>query len=183
MEEQISRLKKEICSLHKRPTTTVNIDNRTQIQAENLVYVNTVSQKHLEEHAVSLTLGHVNNGAVGYAQYAIEYPLKGSIHCQDFSRKKLMYKQEDGNIVTDYAGRKLTRKFFESLREKTDRKAKEKMFEIMMWEGEDDEIVEARRAQIDRLRQITSDVRAAARGDKTMFTQEWVTELCSLVRI
>lgn len=179
LEENIQILENSISRLRQRPTT-VNIDNRTINNNNNLLYVHTVTKDRLENQSSHLTLQHLNNGAEGYAQYAIEYPLKDSIHCSDHSRRKLTYRDDNGDIIVDYSGRKLTREFFESILDETVNKAGAKFFAI---DG-DENLTEIEKSRYkERLQKIVSDVRLAANGSKTTFTQDWVNELCSLVKI
>jgi len=178
MEEQLQKYKKEIIKLRRRPMSTVNINNQTI--NNNLLYVHTITKDRLENQSRNLTLQHLNNGAEGYAQYAIEYPLKDSIHCSDHSRRKLMYRGDNGEIIIDYQGRRLSKEFFPSLLERTTQKAGEKFFAI---DG-DPNLTDIEKIKYrDRLQKIVSDVRMAANGSKTSFTQDWINEVCSLVKI
>lgn len=77
-----------------------------------------ITDDHLKEQAKYLTLEHIKNGAEGYAQYALEYPLKDRIVCTDLSRKKGKYKDSDGNIVSDAEMSKITKRIFSSIKER-----------------------------------------------------------------
>ena len=45
-----------------------------------------ITQEYLINHTPSLTIEHIKKGASGYAEYALEGPLKGRIACVDYSR-------------------------------------------------------------------------------------------------
>jgi hypothetical protein len=77
-----------------KPTTTNN--NNTNIEKLEII-----SPTFLDEKAQYLTIDHIKNGAEGYATFFIEHQLKDRVICTDFSRRKLKYKDENGNIVTD----------------------------------------------------------------------------------
>lgn len=88
--------------------------NTTQI-INNLLPITT---KHLDEQVQYLTIDHVKNGAVGYAKYALEHPLKDRLVCTDTSRKKGKYKDSDGNIVSDPEMSSITKKLFFAINER-----------------------------------------------------------------
>jgi len=179
LEEENSQLKLEIEKLKNRPTT-INVNNQI---INNNVYLNTISLKRMQEDARNLSVSHIDAGAVGYAKYAVDYPFKDSISCNDFSRRKLLYrKTEEGNnegdMITDYGGRKLTTDFFKSIREETARKAGQLYFSYV----ETDMDSETLQKQQNRLQKLVIDVNSASRGEKTDFTRGWISELCSLVK-
>ena len=60
-----------------------------------------ITDDHIRQNAGNLTIDHVKNGAIGYAQYALDYPLKENVVCVDYARRKVKYKDKDGNLVTD----------------------------------------------------------------------------------
>ncbi len=66
----------------------------------------------------NLTLDHVKNGAEGYAKYSLEYPLKDKLLCLDYSRKKICYKDENGNKIEEYKLNGLLKRLFENIDKK-----------------------------------------------------------------
>lgn len=69
----------------QRSTTTVN---KTQIN--NIIQkMEPVTPEHLIDNISNLTLEHVQRGASGYAEYALEYPLKNRVACVDYARRKI----------------------------------------------------------------------------------------------
>jgi hypothetical protein len=89
-----------------RPTTT----NKTQIN-NFIQQLQPVTEDKLKESVSNLT---IKKGPEGYAQYALEYPLKDKIICVDYSRRKVKFKDKDGNVITDPEMTGLTTKFFNS---------------------------------------------------------------------
>jgi len=94
--------------------STVTKNNTTQI-INNLL---PITNEHLNEQVQFLTKEHVTNGAVGYAKYALEFPLKDRLVCTDSSRKKGKYKDSDGVIVTDPEMTNITRKLFSAIKDR-----------------------------------------------------------------
>ena len=73
-----------------RPTVTTNTDNRIQQTINNLI---PLTDDYLKEQAEFLTLDHIKQGALGYANFACDYALKDRITCVDISRRKVKYKE------------------------------------------------------------------------------------------
>lgn len=94
--------------------STITKNNTTQI-INNLL---PITNEHLNEQVQFLTKEHVTNGAVGYAKYALEFPLKDRLICTDSSRKKGKYKDSDGNIVSDPEMTSITRKLFLAIKDR-----------------------------------------------------------------
>ncbi len=73
----------------ERPTSTTN-NMKTNIN--NFIQnMQPVTTENLLEHTENLTLEHVQKGASGYAEYALEYPFKDRIACVDYSRRKMKF--------------------------------------------------------------------------------------------
>lgn len=94
--------------------STVTKNNTTQI-INNLL---PITPEHLNEQVQFLTKDHVTNGAIGYAKYALEFPLKDRLVCTDVSRRKGKYKDSDGNIVSDPEMASITRKLFLAIKDR-----------------------------------------------------------------
>lgn len=97
-----------------RSTTT---NNKTQIN-NYIQNMQPVTEEHLIDNAQHLTIEHIKKGAEGYAEYALEYPLKDRMLCSDYSRRKVKFKDKDGNMITDPEMTTLAKKFFNSIKEK-----------------------------------------------------------------
>lgn len=90
---------------HTNTTTNTTINNLQMI-----------SEDDIKEHAKNLTLDHIKKGALGYSEYFLEYPLKDRIACTDYSRRKIKYKNEQGEIVTDPEMTTLSDLLFKSIK-------------------------------------------------------------------
>ena len=111
-----------------------DLNNRIQSMAEKAIskpstinkHITTINNMlpitdaHLQEHIQNLNPIHVQNGASGYAKYALEYPLKDMIVCTDFQRRSCKYKDENGNVVSDPEMTKITKRLFSAIKERND---------------------------------------------------------------
>ena len=79
-----------------------------------------ITDAHLQEHVQNLNPLHVQNGASGYAKYALEYPLKDMIVCTDFQRRSCKYKDENGNVISDPEMTKITKRLFSAIKERNE---------------------------------------------------------------
>jgi hypothetical protein len=79
-----------------------------------------ITDAHLQEHVQNLNPVHVQNGASGYAKYALEFPLKDMIVCTDFQRRNCKYKDENGNVVSDPEMTKITKRLFSAIKERNE---------------------------------------------------------------
>jgi hypothetical protein len=79
-----------------------------------------ITDAHLQEHVQNLNPLHVQNGASGYAKYALEYPLKDMIVCTDFQRRNCKYKDENGNVISDPEMTKITKRLFSAIKERNE---------------------------------------------------------------
>jgi len=96
--------------------STVNQNNINQI-INNMM---PITDAHLQEHIQNLNPLHVQNGASGYAKYALEYPLKDMIVCTDFQRRSCKYKDENGNVISDPEMTKITKRLFSAIKERNE---------------------------------------------------------------
>ena len=98
----------------QKPTTN-NVSNVSTV-VSNVNNINNITlaitQEHLADQAQYLTRDHITKGAIGYAEYAVDYPLKDRAVCTDLSRKKVQYKGENGEIINDPKMEALTKKIF-----------------------------------------------------------------------
>jgi len=97
-------------------TSTVN-QNTTNHIINNMM---PITDAHLQEHVQNLNPVHVQNGASGYAKYALEFPLKDMIVCTDFQRRNCKYKDENGNVVSDPEMTKITKRLFSAIKERNE---------------------------------------------------------------
>ena len=88
----------------------------------NIKYINKIEKlelttdQYIKDQVNNLTIDHIKKGCVGYAEYAIKHPFKNRIICVDYARRKIKYKDSDGNIITDPEMSKLSSKLFDSIK-------------------------------------------------------------------
>ena len=93
---------------------TIN-NNNTNNTINNL---QVMSDDHIRDQAKNLTIDHIKRGALGYSEYFLEYPLKERVACTDYARRKLKYKNENGEIVTDPEMTNLAERLFQSIKDR-----------------------------------------------------------------
>ena len=103
-------------AIAKPSTINKNITTTNQI-INNMM---PITEAHLQEHIHNLNPIHVQNGASGYAKFALEYPLKDMILCTDFQRRNCKYKDENGNVVSDPEMTKITKRLFSAIKERNE---------------------------------------------------------------
>jgi hypothetical protein len=149
-------------------STTVN---KTQIN--NIIQkMEPVTVTHLIDHAPNLTLEHVQKGASGYAEYALEYPLKARIACVDYARRKIKFKDNDGNVITDPEMAKLAPMFFESIKNKSS----ELVYGLNNVNSDMDSSMFE---QVAKLFNTNADVKNGSTGIKSEFFHDFVKHVCS----
>jgi hypothetical protein len=97
-----------------RSTTT---NNKTQIN-NYIQNMQPLTEEHLIDNAQHLTIDHIMKEPQGYSEYALEYPLKDRLLCVDYPRRKVKFKDNDGNVITDPEMTNLATKFFNSIKDK-----------------------------------------------------------------
>jgi hypothetical protein len=125
LEEQENKYEKQIYDLQnklenialKAVSKPTNIHNNNQKINQIINNLTPITDNHLKDQAKFLTLEHIKNGASGYAQYALEYPLKDKIVCTDFARKKIKFKDNEGNLIDDPEMAKLLQKLCKAILE------------------------------------------------------------------
>jgi len=120
LKEQIKDLQNKLehiaVEATKRPITINNSTNNNHQKIGQIINnLIPITEDHFREQVQYLTMEHIQNGAEGYAQYAMEYPLKDRVLCTDYSRRKLKYKNEEGDVVADPEMIKLAQRLFTSI--------------------------------------------------------------------
>jgi hypothetical protein len=155
----------------QRPTTTYN--NRTQIN--NIIEkMDIITDNHLMDQSPNLTVEHIKQGVKGYVEYAINYPLKNRILCVDYARRKIKYRDANGEILTDPEMSTLSRKFFESIADKNKTLAMDVVSKLPA-----DLDPESRMKIVCDMADIMSCVNQSATGNKNDFTHDFVRGVCS----
>ena len=176
-----------------RPTSVVNTtDNRIQQVINNLI---PVTDDHLKEQSRFLTLDHIKQGAVGYANFACEHALKDRVACTDLSRRKIKYKNPEGQLVSDPEMMVMSKKLFTAISEKNKELSDQYRGELiaMMLSkyrecGDDMKDEETRELEkyigeinknMDHLLSVYTQARDIAEGLKPEMYHEFVREVCS----
>lgn len=103
----LQRYESLVSNISNKPTTTTNNNNVT---LQNLP---AITDEVLQEDLNNLSLDFIQKGAKGFAAFATSYPFKGAIICTDKARKKIKYRNADGDITDD--SRLLAQRFFQAI--------------------------------------------------------------------
>ena len=133
-----------------------------------------VTEEHLVSNAANLTIDHIIKGPEGYAEYALNYPLKDRMICSDYSRRKVKFKDKDGNVITDPEMTTLTKKFFESIHEKNKELICKYANELKERLG-DENVMDT----VVKIFDYKEAVNRACDGEKTDFHHDFVKRMCS----
>ena len=109
LQDQISDLLKVVTKLVEQPA---NVNNHTNNVVMNLP---PITDEEIADHLKHLTIDFIHDGAKGYADFAGTYPFKDRVLCTDKARKKLRYKDGNGELVDDANGLKLAKRFFQAI--------------------------------------------------------------------
>lgn len=173
-----------------KPTVT-NTDNRVQT-INNLI---PITDDHLKEQAKFLTIEHIKQGALGYANFACEYALKDRVICVDCSRRKIKYKNSDGQVITDPEMTTLARKLFTALDEKNTElisRYKSELRDIIMKKYRDasgdmtdietkelDIVIDQINRDIQEASTLNEQTRDIAAGKKPEIYHDFIREVCN----
>jgi len=152
----------------ERPTSTTN-NMKTNIN--NFIQnMEPMTSENLLEHTGNLTLEHVQKGASGYAEYALEYPFKDRVACVDYSRRKIKFKDSDGHLVTDPEMVKLAPMFFDSIKDKSSQ---------LVYSQNDPNMDSVMFEQVAKLFNTNADVKNGSSGIKSDFYHDFIKHVCS----
>jgi hypothetical protein len=168
-ERKISNLQDKLENIAIKAATKSTTTNKNNTYIQNLL---PVTDQHFLDNLPNLTIEHIKKGAEGYAQYALEYPLKDRVACVDYSRRKVKYKDHDGNVITDPEMSNLTQKFFKSIQDRNKDLFRECAIEFRQKCDED---------SFDKmafLAETLAGVSASSNGDRSEFSHEFVKEVC-----
>ena len=177
---QIEKLDKQVSVLQdkleniavkaiSRPTNTTT--NKTQIN--NNFNLTPISDERFIESVSKLTLEYLLRGPQGYAQFALDHPLKDSVICSDYARRKVEYKEEDGTLKIDPEMTFLSSKFFQSI--KTKNKELLGKYGIEIYDGDDYDFIED---ETKKITEYITSVNKGSQGEKTDFHHDFVKEVC-----
>jgi hypothetical protein len=149
----------------QKSTTTIKNTHNNYIQK-----MEPITQEHLVTHAPQLTIEHIKKGASGYAEYALGGPLKDRIACVDYSRRKIKFKDREGNLITDPEMTKLAPMFFDSIKDKSSQ---------LVYSLNNADMDSSMFEEVAKLFNINADVKNGAIGIKTDFYHDFIKQVCS----
>ena len=154
-----------------------------------------ITDEHLREQAQFLTLDHIKQGALGYANFVCDYALKDRITCVDLSRRKVKYKNPDGLVITDPEMSVLSKKLFSSIQQKNTeltRQYKKELRELILQKfaesGDDmsdeqtrdlDRVIEEINKHMEHATNLDFEVTKIAEGEKPNIYHEFIKEVCN----
>jgi hypothetical protein len=179
-EEKLRQKDREIKELAmagiNRPTTI----NRNKITINQKI--SNLDPLHFEkmgEYSEYLTIDHIKAGLNGYVNYALEYPLRNRVVCSDFARRKIKYKDTDGNIINDPEMTKLAKQFFESISEKNQELTQEYADEIKKKWGKVPGMYEYMMNLLEELGNNQESISQSSQGISTDFAKHFIHSICS----
>jgi hypothetical protein len=171
LKEQISELQSRLENVAvqgvKKSTTTTN----------NIVNIENLTDEWLRTSSKNLTLDHIQRGPQGYAEFASQHSLKDRVQCVDFSRRILQYKEDDA-IIRDKKGKKLSRKFFQSIESQNKELIMQAMAKIR--EEMDDKTPEELDSLIEKMTKFL-DMNSTDIVQNQELKESFVKELCELL--
>lgn len=160
----------------------VNITNNITVNA-NIIQLGPLTEKALQASVQHLTLDHVRRGPEGFADYALQHPLKDRFYCRDKARRISMYKDVNGETIKDPGTLDICRKVFTSVKEAT-RGIVEKEYNSQPSEGAADEDHQQLTQLLDCQETVSHIADGTNEGEKTVvrFTRTFVKEICNKSR-
>ncbi len=147
-----------------------------------------ITDEEITDHLEHLTLNFIQEGAKGYADFANTYPFKDRLLCTDKARKKLRYKDGEGELIDDAGGLKLTQRFFQAIAPRNEELINA---EYQALQQEVQQIADAGTGgtsnltglltKATHLQELLVKCQQAARGEENEFTKEFVHHLSKML--
>ncbi len=186
LKEANSRLEAMLREQISRPTTSSSTIVNGNLQTTNKItngienftqMLAPITDNYLQDQAKFLQREHIEQGAEGYARYALEYPLKNRVVCTDFSRRKLQYRNDKGHIIQDPEMRKLSQDLFKAIEDRNESLINEYTRELMdMMKYDDSPVLVDIMSDMCALRR---EVHKMARGEKSDISKSFIKDICS----
>lgn len=173
LKTHIKELEKQMQEIALKAVSRSITTNKTQIN-NYIQNMQPVTNEHLIDNVQHLTIDHIKKGPEGYAQYALEYPLKDRLLCVDYARRKVKFKDKEGKIITDPEMTSLATKFFSSIKEKNKELICKSANELKERLG-DDNIMDT----VVKLFDYKAAIERGSVGEKTDFHHDFVRQVCS----
>ena len=159
-----------------RPTTI----NRNKITInQKISNLDPLHFEKMREYSEYLTIDHIKAGLDGYVDYALEYPFKNRVVCSDFARKKIKYKDTDGNVINDPEMTKLAKRFFESISQKNQELTQQYANEIREKWGKVPGMYEYMMNLLEELSSNQESISQSSQGISTDFAKHFIHSICS----
>lgn len=175
-DSQLEELIKMITKLAEKPNYNV-VMNMLPITDQDII-------AHLEH----LTIDFIADGAKGYADFAGHYPFKDRLVCTDKARKKLRYMNEDGELISDTSGLRLTQQFFNAITARNEElinkeySALNSKVKMIAESGISDTAnLTNLLSRATYLQEVLIKCRQAAQGAENEFTKEFVNRLSKIL--
>nr|QBK87936.1 MAG: hypothetical protein LCMAC202_02970 [Marseillevirus LCMAC202] len=179
--ELITQLQQTIAGMQQGGNTI----NRNNVVLQNMA---PITDEDIQDHLEHLTLNFIQEGAKGYADFANSYPFKNRVLCTDKARKKLKYKDADGEVVEDGGGVKLAQKFFQAIAPRNEeiinieyRALHEKVQQIAKDGTAYRADLTGLLTKASHLQELLIKCQEAARGEENDLTKEFVSHLSKML--
>ena len=159
-------------AVDKPTTTTNNTTNNTNIEKLEII-----SPTFLDEQSQYLTIDHIKNGADGYANFFLEHQLKDRVICTDFSRRKIKYKDENGEVITDPEMNSLSVLLFDSIKNRNQQLTIKYMDELISKEKDQEYFMKIAR----NLGEQDLEFTKILNGQKNGMYHDILRKICSIV--
>ena len=166
-------------------TTPKVVNNNNNVSLANLP---PVTDDDIREHLNQLSINFIQEGAKGFAKFANSYPFKDKVICTDKSRKKLKYRDENGEIIDDNQGVKLAHRFFRTIASRNEELINT---EYSLLQKQVQRIAENEQASVDNLPGILTKAtqlqsllikcQEAAKGENNELTKEFIMHLSKMI--
>ena len=161
--------------IEKLATTAINRPTQTT-QINNYIHtLKPISQENLEYNTNNLRIEHILKGPEGYAEFALDYPLKDSVVCVDYARRKVKYKDEEGNIITDPKMTKLMTQLCNSVKTKNKTLIEEYTNKLLQNHNVSNEVMQ----EILKIFEYKTAIDEGCNGVKTDFHNNFIKYVCS----
>ncbi len=182
--DMISQLQQTITTMAQNQGGGNTVNSRPVV----LNNLQPLTDQDLQDHLEHLTLNFIQEGAKGYADFAGSYPFKDRLMCTDKSRKKLRYKDGDGEVIEDGGGIKLAKRFFQAIAPRNEEIINT---EYRALHEEVQQIAENGTAyrtdltglltKATKLQQLLISCQEAARGKENDLTKEFISHLTKML--
>lgn len=172
-DKTILKLEQKITELEGRLENIAVKASQRPTNVTNYNFLQPVTKERLDQCSSQLTIDHILKGPAGYAEFALEHSLKDSVVCVDYSRRKVKFRNEDGNIVTDPEMTSLGKKFFQSIKDKNRELINEYGRKLNI------NLAEYDMQLIEDLLNFKSSVDRGSDGEQSEFKHDFVKEVCS----